>query len=494
MGVCGDHPRVHPVAQIAGPILDVILDPILDVKALKNRAERTDVDSVDDRMSSAGGPALADPATRRLQSRAAFDPMSGSWPMIGLNVVAVLLVMIACALTADAVAEGAWVFPVYVALSAAALFGLIALPLRYFLMQQRREADTREALLGAESGRREFDSRLVRALDMAADESSVLEVAVRAIQTRTEGTCAEVLLADSSRAHLSRAASTSDPACSGTCQCSVATPRECPAVRSGHALSFDDSDAFDTCPHLRNRGPSPISAICIPVSVMGSSVGVVHSVRPASQGFVADERTALASVAQQLGSRLGLVRAMSQSEVQANTDPLTGLLNRRSLENQARRLVHDGRSFSVVLADLDHFKVLNDTHGHDVGDRALRLFAQVLKRTFRDVDLVCRYGGEEFLVVLPGTRRENAAAVMSRVHLELMTAVGDGRTPPFTFSSGVSDSDETAALADLVTLADSRLLHAKSTGRNRTVTGMHTGTEAHIPSDAAVAADRESCT
>ncbi len=408
--------------------------------------------------------------------------------MIGLDIVSVLLVMIGCSFAADALSDDPWTLPIYLALASAALFVLIALPLRYFLMQQRREAETREALLGAESARREFDSRLVRALDMASDETSVLEIAVRAIQTRTVSACAEVLLADSSRAHLSRVASTTSAACGGECQCSVTTPRGCPAVRSGHALSFEDSDAFDTCPHLRDRGDSPISAICIPVSVMGSSVGVVHAVRPASRGFAAEDRTALASVAQQLGSRLGLVRAMTQSEVQANTDPLTGLLNRRSLENQARRLGHDGVSFSVVLADLDHFKALNDTHGHDVGDRALRLFAQVLKRTFRDVDLVCRYGGEEFLVVLPGTRREIAAAVMSRVHLELMTAVGDGRTPPFTFSSGIADSDETADLAELVTLSDSRLLQAKSAGRNRTVTGLHTGADEPIIADAGAAA------
>ncbi len=458
--------------------------PTFQVKTLKQCAEHADVDGVDDMTSSAGGHASADPATQRLRSRPGFDPMSGTWPMIGLDIASVLLVMIGSSLAADAVSEGTWTFPLYVALAAAALFVLVALPLRYFLMQQRREAETREALLGAESARREFDSRLVRALDMAADETSVLEIAVRAIQTRTASTCAEVLLADSSRAHLSRAASTTAASCSGACRCSVATPRECPAVRSGHALSFDDSDAFDTCPQLRDRGASPISAVCIPVSVMGSSVGVVHAVRPASHGFAAEDRTALASVAQQLGSRLGLVRAMSQSEVQANTDPLTGLLNRRSLENQARRLVHDGLSFSAVLADLDHFKALNDTHGHDVGDRALRLFAQVLKRTFRDVDLVCRYGGEEFLVVLPGARRETAAAVMSRVHLELMTAVGDGRTPPFTFSSGIADSDETADLAELVTLADSRLLHAKSAGRNRTVTGLPAGTNEPIMSEA----------
>jgi len=429
---------------------------------------------MEDPTSTTGGTPLADPVAGRPQSHVRFDPMSGSWPMIGLNVVSVLLVTIGCWLAAEAIASDVWAraLALYVALAGTALFVLVALPLRFFLMQQRGEADRRETLIGAESARRDFDSRLVRALDMASDEPSVLDVAARAIRTRTHGTCAEVLLADSSRAHLSSVASAPDVACTGSCRCSVATPRECPAVRSGHALSFDDSDAFDTCPHLRDRGGPAISAVCIPVSVMGSSVGVVHAVRPATHGFVGEELTALSAVAQQLGSRLGLVRAMAQSEVQANTDPLTGLLNRRSLENQVWRLARDGEHFAVAIADLDHFKSLNDMHGHDAGDRALRLFAQVVKRTFRDVDLVCRYGGEEFLFVLPGARRALAAAAMDRVRLELAAAVGDGRTPPFTFSAGISDSGEAGSLAELVTLADSRLLQAKSAGRDRSVTGL----------------------
>jgi diguanylate cyclase (GGDEF)-like protein len=155
--------------------------------------------------------------------------------------------------------------------------------------------------------------------------------------------------------------------------------------------------------------------------------------------------------------------------LQANTDPLTGLLNRRSLENEVHALMQDSQHFAIVLADLDHFKNLNDTHGHDAGDRALRMFSRVLRRTLRENDLLCRYGGEEFLIVLPGLTTEQAAVVFDRVRLELDMAASSGQVPPFTVSAGVIDSSHGATLAELVTNADECLMRAKAGGRNQSV-------------------------
>jgi diguanylate cyclase (GGDEF)-like protein len=203
---------------------------------------------------------------------------------------------------------------------------------------------------------------------------------------------------------------------------------------------------------------------------MGSTTGVIHLVRPQDRPFTVRESTAVAGIAQQLGSRLGLVTAMTQSELQASTDPLTGLLNRRSLENQVRALAETGTHYAVVLADLDHFKVLNDTHGHDAGDRALRVFARVLRAVVRDGDLVCRYGGEEFLIVMPNSTSEHATRVVDRLRLELQATFTDGRTPPFTVSAGVTDTGDGDDLVELITLADRALRQAKNAGRNRTMT------------------------
>jgi diguanylate cyclase (GGDEF)-like protein len=350
------------------------------------------------------------------------------------------------------------------------LFVTVAVPLRWFLLAQRRQAEVREQMLVNEGHRREFDARLGRALDMADDEGSALGVASRAFAELAPSHRVEVLLADSSQAHLVHAVH-SDSRVDGNDTpldgCSVGTPRGCPAVRNGHALHFADSTSLDACPHLSNRSHGACGAVCVPVSIMGSSVGVLHAVhRP---GDAPDQRTiaGLEVVAQQLGGRIGLLSAMAQSQMQANTDPLTGLLNRRSLENEVRVLLRKSSSFAVVLADLDHFKKLNDTFGHDTGDRALRLFSRVLKRSMREHDLVARYGGEEFVVVMPDVDAATAVIAFDRVRLELEMALSDGRTPAFTVSAGVVDTGESVGFDELIALADTLLLRAKRSGRNQ---------------------------
>ena len=407
---------------------------------------------------------------RRTSTRR-FDPVSGTWPIIALDVVWVVLVSAASFGITNAVVDGPWSSVADVVVAGVALFVLAALPMRHFLLRQRREVEEREELLGNESARRSFESRLGRALDMAGDEPAALAVAISAVRALSPSIGVEVLLADSSKAHLTQAARSEHEGAPAV-GCDVGMPRLCPAVRQGHALRFDDSEEFDACPHLRHRPGDPLSAVCIPISVMGSSVGVVHAVRPREASFAEPEIAGLSAVTQHLGARIGLVTAMTQSELQANTDPLTGLLNRRSLENEVRTLTHDDRAFALVLADLDNFKALNDMHGHDAGDRALRIFARILRDTLRDDDLLCRYGGEEFLVVLPGLTADEAASAFDRVRLELDAAAAGGQLPPFTVSAGVVDTDDGATLSDLVTIADRCLMRAKADGRDRVVTLM----------------------
>ena len=146
---------------------------------------------------------------------------------------------------------------------------------------------------------------------------------------------------------------------------------------------FPDSEDLDACPMLRGRERGRCSGVCVPVSIMGRTVGVVHATGPVGEPLDDDAVAALQTLANQAGNRVGMLRVMAETQLQASTDGLTGLVNRRSLENRMRQLRAEGTDFAVVMADLDHFKMLNDTHGHEAGDRALRIFSETLRHELR---------------------------------------------------------------------------------------------------------------
>jgi diguanylate cyclase (GGDEF)-like protein len=221
----------------------------------------------------------------------------------------------------------------------------------------------------------------------------------------------------------------------------------------------------------------------VPVSVAGRAIGVLHATGPDTEPVRPDAARRLEVVADRAGARIGLLRVMEQTHLQAATDPLTGLLNRRTIENRAHELLRRRIPFAIAMGDLDHFKMLNDTHGHDAGDRALRLFSRTLERSLRADDLVCRYGGEEFVVIFPERTATEAASALNRVREELLVAVAAGTAPPFTVSFGVANSDDGNSLEELVRIADGALFRAKREGRNRVLvdhspTLAPTGTEA----------------
>jgi diguanylate cyclase (GGDEF)-like protein len=183
------------------------------------------------------------------------------------------------------------------------------------------------------------------------------------------------------------------------------------------------------------------------------------------------------------------VRAFEKTQLQASTDGLTGLDNRRKLGKQLRGIIKDGDPFALAIADLDHFKQLNDAHGHETGDRALRLFAQVMHGVLRDNDLVARWGGEEFVIVLPQLDRFQAVIVLDRIRRNLAKA-HPGETPRFTASFGVTDSTQAESLEQLMLTADGGLYAAKQAGRDRTTIG-EPSIESHSPT---VIDDLESAT
>ena len=159
----------------------------------------------------------------------------------------------------------------------------------------------------------------------------------------------------------------------------------------------------------------------------------------------------------------------------AVVDPLTGLNNRRYLESHLAALLDHstgcGRPLSLMILDIDHFKLVNDGYGHDVGDEVLKSFAQRVKNVIRQADLMCRLGGEEFVVVMPDTALDIAAKVAERVraHVEgaLFPIERGERAIPVTVSIGIAESGRDAAPDSLFKRADRALYRSKNDGRNR---------------------------
>jgi diguanylate cyclase (GGDEF)-like protein len=351
--------------------------------------------------------------------------------------------------------------------TAIALWFVVLAPLRRDADRERSATDRRERQLQDEAERQEFDARVHRAMEMAGTEDLAHLAVTRALERGTGRLAAELLLADSSEAHLKRAAYVAQDGSPPGCP--VTSPRDCPAIRRSQTLEFLSGDEIDACPHLAGRPEGDRSAACVPVSVGGRSIGVLHATAVPSEPPTPLEVSRLEALATQAGARLGTLRVMEATHLQAATDPLTGLLNRRSFENRVQELLRRRATFTLAMGDLDRFKALNDTHGHDAGDRALRLFSRTLRETVRSDDLVCRYGGEEFVVVFPGQSIDTAARVLGRVQENLILALAAGNVPPFTVSFGVADSTDGDELGDLCMAADTALFQAKREGRNRVV-------------------------
>jgi two-component system, cell cycle response regulator len=178
-----------------------------------------------------------------------------------------------------------------------------------------------------------------------------------------------------------------------------------------------------------------------------------------------------------------LMVSRKQMETLAMHDTLTGLLNRRAIHDRALAELNRLRRgtaqapLSVIMLDIDHFKAINDTYGHEAGDKALRVVAELLGRQLRSYDGLGRWGGEEFLMLLPGTGLDEARAVAERIRANVASAepaLSDGTLVPLSVSLGVAALEVVSAamageqwLDHLVRAADRALYRAKSAGRNR---------------------------
>lgn len=175
---------------------------------------------------------------------------------------------------------------------------------------------------------------------------------------------------------------------------------------------------------------------------------------------------------------LELRKSQEQLQKMALTDPLTQLGNRATFDMSIKQAVARSQRSeapcSLLMIDLDHFKAFNDTHGHPVGDQILLLVAQAIRRAARDSDICCRYGGEEFAVILPDTTSRNAEILADRIHRQVRKVSQNQprERRPITVSIGISSTHSCPECHphELIEEADQALYLAKSNGRNRTET------------------------
>jgi diguanylate cyclase (GGDEF)-like protein len=322
--------------------------------------------------------------------------------------------------------------------------------------------------LRADATRDAFGTQVVEALEMADTEPEAHDAIARAMAFISNDRPMELLLADSSRANLERAAK--HPV-AGAPGCAVESPFSCIAVRRGNPVTFADSEALNACPRLRGRSCGPVSAVCVPLTFMGRSLGVLHTTGAQHELPTLEQIAKLTTLGLQAGARIGTVRAFQRTQRQASTDSLTGLPNRRSLEEFVSNLAQTNAPYALVMIDLDHFKALNDTHGHHAGDRALSTFAEVLRKALRSGDFAARWGGEEFTLVMPGATAAPAVLAVDRLRTELAATLRAAGTNVFTLSAGIADTTMTREFDQLVRVADQALYRAKDGGRDRAAIG-----------------------
>jgi diguanylate cyclase (GGDEF)-like protein/PAS domain S-box-containing protein len=251
-------------------------------------------------------------------------------------------------------------------------------------------------------------------------------------------------------------------------------PQDCWAVRTGHLHFVEAGDHTAECLHV---APGSGSYLCVPIMAQAEAIGFVHFQVIEGIALAETEFSIVSAFGEQVGLSIANIRLRDALRGQSIRDALTGMYNRRyleeSLDREIRRAARGAQSLGVLMIDLDHFKKFNDNHGHELGDIVLKEASAALVAGIRAEDVVCRYGGEEFVVILPTAnldatfnRAERLREKVREIYVERQgRAVGT-----ITVSIGVAAFPVNGTTAkELLAAADAALYEAKRQGRDRAV-------------------------
>lgn len=365
--------------------------------------------------------------------------------------------------------------------SAAMLFFAIA---SLWIQMRRRATAEREAreanwlledTIGALRDRNAVILRLgelSHLLQAAHDFSEAMAILDERLPRIFPGTRGALYLFRESRDHLDRGAAWGGMENSPE----IMGPEDCWGLRKGFMHLVRPSERAARCAH---QTESPVGlSLCIPLVAQGEARGVLYLEYTGRDALRTEERDDVPACAEQIIVALSNLQLRDRLRNQAIRDPLSGLFNRRYLMETAERELSRARReestpVSVILMDIDHFKNFNDTYGHDAGDAVIQAVAAQLRRFVRGSDVAARQGGEEFLLWLPGARKQDAARraeALGTQMREMQLTHGGKELPSVTLSLGVATFPEDAkGFEELLKAADLALYAAKRGGRDRVV-------------------------
>jgi diguanylate cyclase (GGDEF)-like protein/PAS domain S-box-containing protein len=248
---------------------------------------------------------------------------------------------------------------------------------------------------------------------------------------------------------------------------------DCWALRVGRVRDVDGVGKDSLCRHFRSAPSGPY--VCQPLTIHGETIGLLFLSAGKGDALDADLRQLLFLFGDVIKLSMSNLKLRDTLRDRAIRDPLTGLFNRRYLEETLVRELHQaarrGTSLSVAMLDIDHFKMLNDENGHEAGDEVLKVIGGILKGSTRAGDIACRYGGEEFVLVLNGMDAPTALPRVEQICQAIkrkQIVCGGKSLPAVTVSAGLAEAPTHGnAPEELFRLADKALYAAKNGGRDR---------------------------